>query len=453
MLFLIRELVRKFENKNLSLSFSPLIIVFSVLILFTRFFVFSTYFFVFSTYFFVFFTYFFIVSFVSGCSGKESSSEIPNGSKENPIEVSFSDLEVIVPSDSLPSYVKVLTSNNNLDVVVFQGRVFLAFRTAPSHFASDKTKLYIISSEDEKTWKYEGEFFLGRDLREPRFLAIKDKLFIYFAVLGKDPLKFEPGFTLFSLYQNNGWSEPLSFPIPTFIPWRIKSFGDYAVMFGYAGGESVYNPAQAEKVKVYMLKTSDGLNWEPFWKNKDVIMEGGCSETDGEFDDNGDLYLVCRNELGDELGFGSKICLAKKGNLDELMCKADKRKFDSPLLFKYKSHIFLVARRNLSDNGFYDVAEEGTHFERYLKNQLEYWNKPKRCSVWLVKKEDLTVEFLYDLPSKGDTCFPSIFFKNEVIRLYNYTSDINSPDDISWQEGQLLPTFIVSGNLIIKIRK
>jgi hypothetical protein len=430
--------VRKFENKKYVFSVPLLIFRFFVPLLFLNSFVFS---------------------FVLSCSGKKSSSEVSTDSKENPVdskessvEVSFSDLAVVVPSDGLPSYVKVLTSNNNLDVVVFQGRVFLAFRTAPSHFASDKTKLYIVSSEDEKTWKYEGEFFLGRDLREPRFLAIKDKLFIYFAVLGKDPLKFEPGFTLFSLYQNNSWSEPSSFPIPTFIPWRIKSFGDYAVMFGYAGGESVYNPTQAEKVKVYMLKTSDGVNWEPFWKNKDVIMEGGCSETDGEFDDNGDLYLVCRNELGDEFGFGSKICLAKKGNLDELICKADKRKFDSPLLFKYKSYIFLIARRNLSDNGFYDVAEEGSHFDRYLKNQIEYWNKPKRCSVWLIKKEDLAVEFLYDLPSKGDTCFPSIFFRNEVIRLYNYTSDINGPD-ISWQQGQLLPTFIVSGNLIIKIQK
>jgi hypothetical protein len=438
MFFLIQELVRKFENKKYVFSVPLLIFRFFVLLLFLNSFVFS---------------------FVMSCSGKKSSLEISTDSKETPVnskegsvEVSFSDLAVVVPSDGLPSYVKVLTSNNNLDVVVFQGRVFLAFRTAPSHFASDKTKLYIVSSEDEKTWKYEGEFFLGRDLREPRFLAIKDKLFIYFAVLGKDPLKFEPGFTLFSLYQNNSWSEPSSFPIPTFIPWRIKSFGDYAVMFGYAGGESVYNPTQAEKVKVYMLKTSDGVNWEPFWKNKEVIMEGGCSETDGEFDDNGDLYLVCRNELGDEFGFGSKICLAKKGNLDELICKADKRKFDSPLLFKYKSYIFLIARRNLSDNGFYDIAEEGSHFDRYLKNQIEYWNKPKRCSVWLIKKEDLTVEFLYDLPSKGDTCFPSIFFRNEVIRLYNYTSDINGPD-ISWQQGQLLPTFIVSGNLIIKIRK
>jgi hypothetical protein len=438
MLFLTQELVRKFENKKYVFSVPLLIFRFFVLLLFLNSFVFS---------------------FVMSCSGKKSSLEISTDSKENTVdskessvEVSFSDLAVVVPSDGLPSYVKVLTSNNNLDVIVFQGRVFLAFRTAPSHFASDKTKLYIVSSEDEKTWKYEGEFFLGRDLREPRFLAIKDKLFIYFAVLGKDPLKFEPGFTLFSLYQNNGWSEPSSFPIPTFIPWRIKSFGDYAVMFGYAGGESVYNPTQAEKVKVYMLKTSDGVNWEPFWKNKEVIMEGGCSETDGEFDDNGDLYLVCRNELGDEFGFGSKICLAKKGNLDELICKADKRKFDSPLLFKYKSYIFLIARRNLSDNGFYDIAEEGSHFDRYLKNQIEYWNKPKRCSVWLIKKEDLTVEFLYDLPSKGDTCFPSIFFRNEIIRLYNYTSDINGPD-ISWQQGQLLPTFIVSGNLIIKIRK
>jgi len=59
-----------------------------------------------------------------------------------------------------------------------------------------------------------------------------------------------------------------------------------------------------------------------------------------------------------------------------------------PLLFKYKSYIFLIARRNLSDNGFYDVAEEGSHFDRYLKNQIEYWNKPKRCSVWLIRRFD-----------------------------------------------------------------
>ena len=130
--------MRKFENKKY---------VFSVLLLIFRFFVP------------LFFLNSFVFSFVMSCSGKKSSLEISTDS----VEVSFSDLAVVVPSDGLPSYVKVLTSNNNLDVVVFQGRVFLAFRTAPSHFASDKTKLYIVSSEDEKTWKYEGEFFLGRD--------------------------------------------------------------------------------------------------------------------------------------------------------------------------------------------------------------------------------------------------------------------------------------------------
>ena len=40
----------------------------------------------------------------------------------------------IVPSEGIPAEVRVGHANNNLDVVRHQGRVYLAFRTAPDFF-------------------------------------------------------------------------------------------------------------------------------------------------------------------------------------------------------------------------------------------------------------------------------------------------------------------------------
>lgn len=57
-----------------------------------------------------------------------------------------SDFEVVVPSEVLLTNVVVQNANNNLDVAWHNGQVFLAFRTAPNHFANDKTVIYALSS-------------------------------------------------------------------------------------------------------------------------------------------------------------------------------------------------------------------------------------------------------------------------------------------------------------------
>ena len=75
-------------------------------------------------------------------------------------------------------------SNNNLDVVRHQGRVYLASRLSRDHFASPDTSLLVFSSSDEQSWDFEARFTLGTDLREPRFLSYRGRLFLYFAKLG-----------------------------------------------------------------------------------------------------------------------------------------------------------------------------------------------------------------------------------------------------------------------------
>jgi hypothetical protein len=107
-----------------------------------------------------------------------------------------------------------------------------------------------------------------------------------------------------------------------------------------------------------------------------------------------------------------------------------------------------VGRRNVTDTGNYDLfLEDISPHDAYLTNQATYWFAPKRCTLWRVDPEALTVEPLLDLPSKGDTCFASVL-PGEVgadgrlrLALYNYTSPVDG-EDLEWRLGQAGPTLI-----------
>ncbi|MCS7213196.1 MAG: hypothetical protein NZ927_03105 [Candidatus Calescibacterium sp.] len=394
---------------------------------------------------FVVFLVILVLFFHPSCS---DSSRVENDKKD--IQIEIKDYIQLVPSDYIP--LDVNNSNNNLDVIEYKGRFYLAFRTAPSHFASDKTELYVVSREKNENireeWVFEKRITMGTDLREPRFFVIGDRLFLLFAQLGNDPTRFEPSGTYYIYKDNNAWSEPERSTLPVdFIPWRVR-FTDYrsdsfVLLSGYSGGENIYDIDHSAGVDLMFLKTYDGINWEKLFS-----LRSGCSETDfAKISDNGFVF-VCRNELGDQDGFGSKICLVEDWKIKR--CEIDKRKYDSPLLFTFKDRVYLVGRRNVSENGYYDLAEGNSHQERFLKNQLDYWQKPKRCSFWEVNKDSLTVQFIKDLPSNGDTCFPSILWiKNNLIWLFNYSSDINA-EDLSWIQGQTGKTYIYLFSILLQ---
>ena len=70
----------------------------------------------------------------------------------------------------------------------------MGFRSAPYHFASSETRMFILSSEDGgKNWQLEKRLQLGTDVREPHFLLMPDGTFVFsFFEAGTDPLAFEP---------------------------------------------------------------------------------------------------------------------------------------------------------------------------------------------------------------------------------------------------------------------
>ena len=351
----------------------------------------------------------------------------------------------VVPAADLPREAVAGNSNNNLDVVRFDGRVYFAFRSSKDHYASDTTAVYVVSSPNERDWRFEARFTAESDLREPRFLALGSKLFFYLARLGKDPLKFEPKGTSVSVRGDDGaWGPLVDIQKPGYIAWRTKVERDVPYMTAYLGGEHIYD-FSGLPLSVELLTTKDGIAWTPLPGAEAVVSRGGGSETDFTIDDDGSLYAVIRNEAGDETGFGSKVCRAAAGSLGTWTCKHDKKKYDSPLVFRVDDEIYLVGRRNLTETGNYDLERRDLTIPgQELTYQLDYRGKPKRCSLWRWVKGEDRIAYVLDLPSKGDTCFASVIQgekPNERI-IYNYSSELDLPGEPTWGQGQIGPTSI-----------
>ena len=371
-----------------------------------------------------------------------------HGSPDN--APTLSDLDMVVPSGALPAEVELQNANNNLDAIFHEGRFYLAFRTGPTHFASPEVVLYVLSSTDRRTWTYEAEFSLCRDLREPRLLSFDGRLFLYFAVLGTSPVGFEPGWMMATERRGPGdWTEPEMFHEEGFIAWRTKTIEGTPYMLAYKGGENIYELG-SDPIEVHWLTTRNGFDWTPVVPGRPVVLKGGNSETDFVFLQDGSLLAVSRNEAGDEMGWGMKICRAAAEDLGEWECVADPKKYDSPLLFRHRDDVYLIGRRNLTGTGDYDLYYRHLpFFLQTLAYELDYWFRPKRCALWRVDSQTLSVEHMLDLPSCGDTCFPAtVPLGGGRYLIYNYTSPLDGTDPF-WLQGQLGPTHIYSVVLTI----
>jgi hypothetical protein len=399
--------------------------------------------------------------FAVGCDGAAGSTSAPSSPFDTREVVPASSPEVLVRFPEGPAHIATQTSNNNLDVAEFRGRTFLAWRTAPTHFASSATEI-LVASEGPDGFRLEGRFARGTDLREPRLLALGDRLLLYFAVLGTDPLAFEPKGTMVTEYRApETWDAPELLPLGNFIPWRARAFGDKAIVAGYDGGENIYN-FDGKPLRVRLLETTDGRTFAPAVPEAPVAITGGASETDFAFLDDGALVTVSRNEAGDAVhGFGSIVCRAEASSLGSLRCRSDRRKYDSPLLFREGADLWLVGRRNVTPSGDYDLGLDFLPLEdRAGAYEGAYSATPKRCALWRVDPDSLEVTWVQDLPSRGDTCFPAMTQgQGHHVTVYNYTNELEDaldcpswPDqctDLPWAAGQLLPTEIYRVDLAL----
>ena len=345
--------------------------------------------------------------------------------------------EQLIPSDDIDVRITCQKSNNNLDAIKFRDRYFIAFRSAPSHFASKKTKLYVMSSDglealgEEEFWKLEHEIHLGNDMREPRFSIYKDSLRLYFFEGGKRPHKFEPQHIWMTKYlSTETWSDQRDMKLDGYVNWRLRQRSDTLYMSAYYGKELYSNTHLGDQRLFYSL---DGDNWDPISEEAQLEHQG-VEEGEFIFDPQGDLWGTARLE-----GDGAMVIHARANDLSDWEVSYTKDKYDSALLFEHHDGIYLIARRNVDGN----ASKSGFR----LYNLLRYSFTKKKTALYQLNQVTMSIDWIKDLPSTGDTAFPGIIDLGEgKFFLINYSNNIHGRE-MNWIKGQLRKTYIYKTTL------
>ncbi len=343
----------------------------------------------------------------------------------------------VVPSPRLPAEVDIQPSNNNLAIALHGDRLFFAWRTAPTHFASDHARLYVVSSPDMgQSWTLETTVSLGKDLREPFLLSVGARLFLYFAELGDSPYAFEPA-RLWRMERLGParWSEKEQWGGPREMAWEFKVRRGRAWVTSYRGK---HYGIRESPVDVLFRSSSDGVHWSAPSGSDDVVYRGGASEAAFEFDETGRLWAISRNEDGDATGFGSLLATAPPGRPGEWLfpARSDPHRYDSPRMFRHGRDIYVVARRDLGS----PIGARLTLLPTTLRKLLlwpTYSLRPKRTTLYRLDRARHRLVAVADLPSAGDTAFPSIArLGPHAFLIANYTSPLDE-SEASWFRGQV----------------
>ena len=332
----------------------------------------------------------------------------------------------VVTADNFPAPGPPMASNNNVDLEIFEGRIYLGWRTAPTHFASKDTRMEIISSSDGgASWEHEATFALNTDAREPRFHQLNGRLFFTFFEAGTNVIAFEPQAIWRTEFKSTGNWVPLEEESRDgIIVWDVKTRGGELWRTTYRGDH--YSSSELGGISVQFERSSDGLNWTPVSGDGEVIF-GGVSEVAFEFRSDGSIVAVGRVEDDDERGMGTLVCTAPAEAPGEWTCSdtADPERYDSPELFRFGNRVYMLARRDPQGT----FGPEGDF--------LAYSTRPKTTALYEIDGDSAQIIFIRDIPGVGDTAFPAIRRLSDHRFLFaNYTSPLDNPE-ISWIDAQV----------------
>lgn len=341
--------------------------------------------------------------------------------------------------------VECLRSNNNLDLCRCGDRWWLAWRTAPTHFASASARVEVSSAPSiDGPWTHETTVAFGADVREPRFVEGDDgALHLFVMELGTDPKRFQPRRTHHLRRSDDGtWRASELDAAHGFVPWRIRRLHGRWAMLGYRGGESMYGPRP--KDPAVQVRWSDDLDT---WDLPVDIHRGGIECELVELADGG-LVGVTRNE--GPVRFGGDVVSGP--SVDRLAARPIRRKLDSPNLFLWDGEPWLVARRQVAFGGSYDLAPSWVPGAARIRvDQALTSVTRKRSALWRLdldaldadpERADAAIVHVVDLPSRGDTSFAGVVVEDDgSVVVADYTSP-DSVGDVMWVRGQLAPTVI-----------
>lgn len=266
------------------------------------------------------------------------------------------------------------------DMVEFQGRYYLAFRSCPDgHMVHPTSSIIVLASDDGTSWQTVHQFSVKhRDTRDPHFLVFKGRLFLYTGTWysGAKTLAREDydlnkhlGYAAWT-DDGVGWYSPIMLE-GTFghYIWRATAYGDKAYLCGRRKHEFDPRPrGEGSAVESAMLESRDGLRWT----TRALFQERDGDETAFQFEHDGRLLGVARrgSRAAEIVRSSPPFTQWQRTDLD--------RYIGGPMLVRWGDRWVVGGRRNTSQG-------------------------PKTSLCWL--NGDSLEEFA-ELPSGGDNSYP-----------------------------------------------
>ncbi len=307
--------------------------------------------------------------------------------------------------------------NSNTDMILWRDHFWLVHAASPYHMGTPKSRLVILRSSDARSWETVATLQVaGKDIRDPKFAPIGDRLFLY--ALSNEGFFATPEGSVVSTSQDGtSWSDFQPVGPSGWLFWRPKS----------ADGKTWYVPAYWwDHGRSVLLRSLDGLEWEQV----STIYDGeGNDETAIESLPDGRLLATARLEVTPDTLTGHKdastlLAVSEPPFERWSYRKSRVTRLDGPVLFSHTGRVFAVARHQDGKRG-------------PLMRLGGTWSR-KRTALYEVTEEGLT--YLSDLPSAGDTSYAGVVLRDGFAYIDYYTSAIER--DYPWLLGMFLPTDI-----------
>ena len=311
------------------------------------------------------------------------------------------------------------------DLVYWHGCFWLAYVSSPSHFASRKSRVVLLRSDDAHEWLQIRTFMVpGRDIRDPKLGKIRNQLFLY-ALLNR---KFDPQpYTTIVARSDDGlnWGEFEEMKPDGWLLGRPIEMDGQA---WYAAAHRI------DHGKAVLMKSSTGLDW----KIQSIIHaaheehEERADETAIHLLEDGSMLAVTRLEAGSGI-FGS----SRAGTLVSvsaspftawtILAQSNLTRLDGPNLFGVGGRVYVVGRRQSRVAG--PFQRQGSAFGK------------KRTALFLVQEHSGELVHLTDFPSSGDTSYAGVAICAGKVVISYYSNDPHR--DYPWVVGMFLPTRVL----------
>ena len=305
-----------------------------------------------------------------------------------------------MPQVRIDSVRQVFNDGNHnafTDLCRFEDRFYLTFRSCPGgHMIFASSRIVVLASDDANKWTEVFTFRVPeRDTRDPHFLILRDRLFVYSGTW-LVPREDEPR-NLNDHLGYGAWSaDGVSWNGPRLLEgtyghyiWRAAACGDRAYLCGRRrrGFRSeCIGESDPEDIEGAMQESDDGL----VWRFCALFTEDHGDETAFLFEDDGSVLALSRGGGGHP----ARICRSRPPYGEWTRTDLD-RNVGGPLLARWGDRYLVGGRKSVDPE------------------------HPTTVLYWLAND---TLHEMAELPSGGDNSYPGFVALSDTRALVSFYS-------------------------------